>query len=89
MTTDKNKIVWSRAPRFYGELRDVIGDDATVAIATYLGGTYQYFPKLESLTMGARDNGIRALFNAGDDKAMLAERYGLTERRIRQILSEG
>lgn len=74
-------------PDPYQTLVRLVGLDATMAIAQELGGCSVYFPKLDRLCARLRDERIRAEFDGKNHQA-LARKYGLTDRRIRDIVSE-
>lgn len=60
---------------------------AALAIGEYLGGRQIYLPCGESLKNALRDRRIYLEYN-GRNKADLAQRHGLTERRVEQIAAE-
>lgn len=60
---------------------------AALAIGEYLGGRQIYLPCGESLKTALRDRGIYIEYN-GRNKAELARRHGITERRVEQIAAE-
>ena len=61
--------------------------DAVLAIAHYLGGRQFYLPKGEPLRAALIARTIYVL-NRGNNKLQLAERFGVSERRIEQIIAE-
>ena len=69
---------------------DAALDDAehcAIAIAEYQGGRNYYLPTGERLKGFVRDRAIYLASN-GRNKAELALRYDLTERRVEQIVAE-
>lgn len=58
-----------------------------LALGTYLGGRQIYLPTGERLKTALRDRRI-FLEYCGRNKAMLARRYDITERRVEQIAAE-
>jgi len=69
---------------------DAALDDAehcAIAIAEYQGGRNYYLPTGKRLKDFVRDRAIYLASN-GRNKAELALRYGLTERRVEQIVAE-
>jgi hypothetical protein len=72
-------------PDIYRELADVVGLEATLVLARYLGGTHQYFPCYDRIELAERNRRIRAEFN-GRNQRELAKGFGLTTRQVREIL---
>lgn len=65
-------------------------DDAqhcAIAVGEYQGGRNYYLPTGERLRSFVRDRAIYIACN-GRNKADLALRYGITERRVEQIVAE-
>jgi Mor family transcriptional regulator len=60
---------------------------AAAAIGEYLGGRQCYLPRGDRLRDALRDRRVFLEYK-GVNKAELAQRYGLTERRIEQIYAE-
>lgn len=60
---------------------------AALAIGEYLGGRQIYLPCGDSLKAALRDRRIYLEYN-GRNKGDLAQRYGITERRVEQIAAE-
>lgn len=58
-----------------------------VAVAEYQGGRNYYLPTGERLKTFVRDRAIYLACN-GRNKSEIALRYGLTERRVEQIVAE-
>lgn len=75
-------------PEPYQTLVRLVGMEATMAIAEEFGGLSLYFPKLDRLSARLRDERIRAEYKDGYTIQELARRYGLSDRRIREIISE-
>ena len=61
--------------------------DAVLAIADHHGGRQFYLPKGEPLRQALTARTIYVL-NRGNNKAQLAERFGVSERRVEQIIAE-
>lgn len=59
----------------------------TLALGKYSGGRQTYLPTGERLQIAVRDRRLYLEFN-GRNKAELAARYGITERRVEQIVAE-
>ena len=74
-----------RLPEIYQELVAVVGLEAALRLARYLGGTNQYFPKFERITLAERNRRIRAEFD-GRNHAALARRYKVSTRQVREVL---
>ena len=72
-------------PEIYRELVDVVGLEAALRLARYLGGTQQYFPRYDRIELAERNRCIRAEFD-GRNQRDLARRYRLTTRQIREVL---
>lgn len=90
MRAREQEDVWGRAelerlPDIYRELVAVVGFEAVVRLARHLGGTNQYFPKFERVSLLERNRRIRAEFN-GCNYEELARRYGVSTRYIRLLL---
>lgn len=66
---------------------DIIGLERLFELAEYAQGDSIYIPKLESLTAPARNRRIKKEWN-GYNMRELADKYGLTQNRIRSILSD-
>lgn len=60
---------------------------AVLALGQYCGGRQSYLPTGERLMTAIRDRRLYLEYN-GRNKATLAQRYGLTERRVEQIAAE-
>jgi len=72
-------------PEIYRELVGIVGLETAMRLARYLGGTHQYFPKFERITLGERNRRIRAEFD-GRNQRELAKRYGIGTRQVREVL---
>jgi isopropylmalate/homocitrate/citramalate synthase len=77
----------SELPEPFKVLADLIGIDNTLILAGKLGGSNIYIPKINTLYRGVRDKKICDEFN-GKNYASLAKKYGVTERRVRNIIKE-
>ena len=69
------------------DLAELIGLENFKKMVKVYSGSTLYIPKVESITKEARDERIREEFTGGNLHE-LALRYGLTDRRVREILSE-
>lgn len=63
-----------------------IGIEGIIEIAKVFGGTYQYFPKLDSIVKPARDKMIQEEFN-GYNYDELAIKYNLSAQWVRMIVA--
>lgn len=71
-----------------GELEAIAeAQQAALAIGEYLGGRQIYLPRGDRLKEWLRDRALYLEFN-GRNKAELARRHGITERRVEQIAAE-
>ena len=73
-------------PEVYQEMAEIIGVEATVHLARVYAGTSVYFPKLERALMTLRNQAIYREYN-GRNVRLLARRWGLSARHVRQIIS--
>ena len=64
----------------------VIGIDRFLALCEIFGGTNVYVPKKERILQKIRDGEIKREFG-GQNYKRIAAKYGLSERRIRQIVN--
>lgn len=70
------------------ELAELIGLEAFIRLVDVYGGTSSlYIPKAEQLVLPVRDEMIRREFD-GNNSYVLARKWGLTERYIREIAKE-
>ena len=77
-----------RLPGDLKEVAELIGLELTLALVERFGGAYIRVPRCEGLMREIRDNGIRALYDAGGCTIRtLAVRFHLTDRRISDILN--
>lgn len=89
----KAKRVWqgdisaAEMPEPLRALADLIGVDNTILLAGKMGGANIYIPKIDTLFRGVRDKKICDEFN-GKNYPQLAKKYGVTERRVRNIVKE-
>lgn len=81
------EILSKDLPEPYSSLADIIGLDKTILLAGKMGGSTLYLPKIDTLYRGVRDKKIRQEFTGGNYTS-LAKKYGLTERRVRNIVSD-
>lgn len=81
------EISTAELPEPYSSIADIIGLDNTLLLAGKMGGSTLYLPKIDTVYRSARDKKIRDEFTGGN-YATLAKRHRLTERRIRNIVSD-
>lgn len=72
----------------YRRIAETIGLDNFYRLTCVSGGMTIYIPKPESLIRPVRDAHIKAEFN-GYNHVELAEKYDVTERRVRQLCGIG
>ena len=72
-------------PEIYQEIEAICGRDTARRLAEHFGGCQVYFPYWDSRKT-RRDRAILADRDTGMEPAALARKYGLSERRIRDIL---
>ncbi len=70
------------------DLARIIGIDRLLTLCEIFGGTSVYVPRKERILLKARNEEIKREF-VGNNYGGLAAKYGLTERRIRQIIDRG
>lgn len=71
------------------EIAECIGFEAYSKLAAYYGGSRVYVAKLASLELAERDSRIIRDYKAGKTStAELAARYGVSPRRIREIIKK-
>lgn len=73
-------------PEIYQEIEAILGRDAAWQLAQHLGGQQVYFPYWDK-DHKQRDRSIVRDRAAGMSYCELARKYGLTERRVRDILN--
>ena len=87
MVPDWMKNVKSQdLPEVYQEMAETIGVEATMGLAMIYAGTSVYFPKLDRALIDRRNQVIRQEFS-GDNVRMIARKWGLSARHVRQILN--
>lgn len=69
------------------QVAELIGLNNYKRLVTTYGGLSLYIPKPDAFERAARDERIREAFNGYNFKALAME-YGLTEVRIRSIVSD-
>jgi Mor family transcriptional regulator len=79
------EITFEDLPEIYRRFAVIIGIENTLKLAEHLGGMQIYFRKLEPFLMKKRDELIRQEFD-GRNIGYLAKKYGLSERRIYEII---
>lgn len=65
----------------------IIGIERLLALCEVFGGTNLYVPRKERILQKIRNKAIRREFERQNYR-QLAAKYGLSERRIRQIVAE-
>ena len=73
-------------PEIYQEMAETIGVEATMGLAMIYSGTSVYFPKLDRALIDRRNEVIRREFR-GDNVRMIARKWGLSARHVRQIVN--
>lgn len=76
-----------KLPESYQGLVEVVGEEAADKLCRMYGGESLYIPKADTIEAVARRAKIISEYNGGNIKA-LAAKYGLTSRRIRQIVGD-
>lgn len=79
--------------RMAGIISGLIKNDSmsvqiVAALSFEFRGVNVYFPNLDKFFRGSRDRRIREDFDAGTTGHQLAMKYGLSERRIWEILNK-
>jgi Mor family transcriptional regulator len=82
MDTEPNELSGA-----WAEMARIIGIERLLALCEVFGGTTIYIPKKERVLQHARNEAIRREFDYQNYR-QLASKYGLSERRIRQIVAE-
>lgn len=72
----------------YKDIAAAIGVGNFYKLAEVVGGTTVYIPKPESVVRPVRDSRIKAEFN-GYNHQELAQKYGVTDRWVRQLCGNG
>ena len=72
----------------YQQIAGAIGTENFYNLARVVGGLTIYIPLADSPLRPVRDAHIKTEFN-GCNHAALAEKYGVTERRVRQMCGDG
>lgn len=78
-------IKYEDLPPPYDAIAEKFGIDVTLELAKMFSGEVVYFLKYEAIERPMRDRKIKAEFNGYNFK-FLAKKYGMTERRIQQIV---
>lgn len=81
-----NELILSELKRM-GFEEQMLADKLTMALGQYFGGRDIYIPKGDNLRQAIRNIEIWRKFTGFNDK-QLAHEYGLTERQLRNILSQ-
>jgi len=69
-------------------LCDLVGVPAFMKIIDTAGGEILYIPKRQTIELPLKKQAIRREYDGRNARA-LARKYGITERRVRAIISEG
>ncbi len=72
----------------YQLIAETIGAEGFYKLAKAIGGLTVYIPLADSVIRPVRDAHIKAEFN-GCNHLALAEKYEVTERRVRQLCGDG
>lgn len=75
-------------PEAHRKFAEVIGVEATLKLCAYFGGGPVYVPTIDTAHAVARNQLIRREFARGARVTRLADRYGLTERMVQQIVED-
>jgi hypothetical protein len=80
------RIFVTKAPAADSPLAGAIGPDAARSIAEHIGGSPLEVPAAAALRRLLRDNQMRADFDGGMTPNQIAQRVGMSNRRVRAIL---
>jgi len=80
-----DRIALDELPEPYNAIARKMGVKAALVLNENFGGLAFYFPKLDKILVKKRDVLIREEFN-GTNYSILAVKYGLTERWVREIV---
>ena len=69
-------------------LCDIVGVSAFMRIIDTAGGEILYIPKRQTIELPLKKEAIQKEYDGRNARA-LARKYGITERRVRAIISEG
>jgi Mor family transcriptional regulator len=75
-------------PDNFRDIAEAIGVDAAVALCKLTGGTQIYIPKIDRIGTTARNQALYKEFSAGKSYPQLAIEYNLSERAVREIITE-
>lgn len=70
------------------EISEVIGKDNTMKLVERFSGEQIYIPVIKRVSIKERNNRILSDYRKGFTYAQLKNRYRLTERQIRNIISK-
>lgn len=70
----------------FRDIAEIIGTDNAVKVSDAFGGCTITIPKLGRTRREARDKAIREAYDGGASVRHLARQYGLTTRRVYDIL---
>lgn len=82
-----SEITPAELPAPYCDIANSVNLETALQLAQLYQGKHFYFPKLDDLMQGKRNDKIRAEFN-GYNLKELATKYNLTDRWIREIVGE-
>lgn len=68
-------------------IAEEIGAENLLKLSVLVGGSSFYMPKAESILRPLRDQKIKEAYN-GYNSPELAEKYGVTQRHIQQIVRQ-
>ena len=75
-------------PKRYREFAETVGVEHFLALCRACGGEQIYVPQYEQVCLKIRNDAIRKEYLAGATIAHLAAKHSLTQRHIRDIVSE-
>lgn len=70
----------------YAHLAEVVGETEAKALCNYFGGGWVYIPKLTQYYLQERNKRLVLDYNSGKSVRELARDYGLSDRRICEVL---
>ncbi len=70
------------------ELAVLLGREPAARFIRHFAGVRLYIAKMDAVLRAVRDAEIRKLYDAGLSAARLAQKYGLSERRVWSILKQ-
>ena len=85
MKTDEDLI--DALPGDLRRIAEVAGVEAAVKIARAFRGTFLYVPGLDEMMRRLRDEMIKREYDEGRKVRRIAQKYGITQRRVWMILN--